>query len=442
MATEKVHKREGSRQLKAAQSPTMEVEGGTLAPPAFSLAASPAQRKQSNDSMEESEQEKDSTEAGGRILSTAGGATPPPFTPSGPETPGITQRKSTPENFRPDFAKHSESLQQNNGGLPAQLKSGMESISGVDLSDVNVHYNSAKPAQLQAHAYAQGSDIHLGAGQEQHLPHEAWHVVQQKQGRVQPTTQLKGNVEVNDDPGLENEADVMGAKAMAKGVQLKAKEPASPSGNAKLSMVQRKASGPVQRVVQFESYFIGSAASIHIHVCGTQTHLKLTGHGRRTGILPNRQNNGYRHQDCKDALEELKTIKDAHGESTPYKDVEAWLKEQIELSSNDNDNDNANDNDNPNGNDNANDEVVDETLDYSFDNSKFENKPKKGAKGNNDDDDNESSKAVPEKKLTKQEQNAADKKKKEADRKANALIKGKPKKDDSSPDKSKGKNKK
>ena len=27
-------------------------------------------------------------------------------------------------------------------------------------------------------AYAQGSDIHLAPGQEQHLPHEAWHVVQ------------------------------------------------------------------------------------------------------------------------------------------------------------------------------------------------------------------------------------------------------------------------
>ncbi|MEM7041075.1 MAG: DUF4157 domain-containing protein [Bacteroidota bacterium] len=36
----------------------------------------------------------------------------------------------------------------------------------------------------QAHAYDQGTDIHIGPGQEKHLPHEAWHVVQQKQGRV------------------------------------------------------------------------------------------------------------------------------------------------------------------------------------------------------------------------------------------------------------------
>jgi|GEM_PF-5818319 len=104
--------------------------------------------------------------------------------------------------------------QKNDTGLPDKLKSGIEHLSGYSLNDVKVHYNSAKPAQLQAHAYAQGTDIHIASGQEKHLAHEAWHVVQQKQGRVQPTVQLKGNVNVNDDAGLENEADVMGAKAL------------------------------------------------------------------------------------------------------------------------------------------------------------------------------------------------------------------------------------
>lgn len=102
--------------------------------------------------------------------------------------------------------------QENNTGLPFQLKAGIESLSGYSLDDVKVHYNSSKPAQLQAHAYAQGSDIHVAPGQETHLPHEAWHVVQQKQGRVKPTMQLQGTA-VNDDAGLENEADVMGQKA-------------------------------------------------------------------------------------------------------------------------------------------------------------------------------------------------------------------------------------
>ncbi len=102
---------------------------------------------------------------------------------------------------------------KNNTGLPDNLKSGIENLSGYSMDDVKVHYNSDKPAQLQAHAYAQGTEIHLASGQEKHLPHEAWHVVQQKQGRVKPTMQMKGKMKVNDDAGLEKEADVMGAKA-------------------------------------------------------------------------------------------------------------------------------------------------------------------------------------------------------------------------------------
>ncbi len=101
-----------------------------------------------------------------------------------------------------------------NTGLPDNLKSGIENLSGYSMDDVQVHYNSDKPAQLQAYAYAQGTDIHVGPGQEKHLPHEARHVVQQKQGRVQPIMQMKGNVNVNDDAGLEREADIMGEKAV------------------------------------------------------------------------------------------------------------------------------------------------------------------------------------------------------------------------------------
>lgn len=100
----------------------------------------------------------------------------------------------------------------NNTGLPDSLKTGIERFSGYAMDDVKVHYNSNKPAQLQAHAYAQGTEIHLGPGQEKHLPHEAWHVAQQKQGRVKPTVQMKGKVNINDEASLEKEADVMGKK--------------------------------------------------------------------------------------------------------------------------------------------------------------------------------------------------------------------------------------
>lgn len=109
----------------------------------------------------------------------------------------------------------------NKTGLSDNLKSGIENLSGFSMDDVKVHYNSNKPAQLQAHAYAQGTDIHIGPGQEKHLPHEAWHVVQQKQGRVKPTTQLKA-FNINDDARLEKEADVMGDKALQGKMLLKA----------------------------------------------------------------------------------------------------------------------------------------------------------------------------------------------------------------------------
>lgn len=106
------------------------------------------------------------------------------------------------------------SAPSNQTGIPNPLKSGIELLSGFSLDGVKVHFNSSQPAQLHAHAYAQGTDIHVAPGQEKHLPHEAWHIVQQKQGRVKPTTQLNGDVPVNDDLGLENEADVMGTKAL------------------------------------------------------------------------------------------------------------------------------------------------------------------------------------------------------------------------------------
>lgn len=110
--------------------------------------------------------------------------------------------------------KSDTTMQQkpNETGMPDNLKAGVESLSGFAMDDVRVHYNSDKPATVQALAYTQGTDIHVAPGQEQHLPHEAWHVAQQMAGRVEPTTEI-GGMPVNDNAGLEHEADVMGAKA-------------------------------------------------------------------------------------------------------------------------------------------------------------------------------------------------------------------------------------
>ena len=143
---------------------------------------------------------------------------------------------------------------ENNTGLPDTLKTGMEHLSGMSLGDVKVHRNSDKPAQLQAHAYAQGTDIHLGPGQEKHLPHEAWHVIQQKQGRVKPTMQMKGKININDDAGLEKEADFMGNKALytnsTEQIQLK-------NSNSSDSTIQRQVMSTDEFITQSKSTFSG-----------------------------------------------------------------------------------------------------------------------------------------------------------------------------------------
>ncbi len=119
------------------------------------------------------------------------------------------QRKADMAN---NAAQRKEAPRPNNTGMPDNLKSGIESLSGFSMDDVRVHYNSSKPATVQALAYTQGTDIHVAPGQEKHLPHEAWHVAQQMAGRVSPTTNING-MPVNDNAGLEHEADVMGEKA-------------------------------------------------------------------------------------------------------------------------------------------------------------------------------------------------------------------------------------
>ena len=94
--------------------------------------------------------------------------------------------------------KFEEPVQKKNEtGMPDNLKAGIEDLSGFAMDDVRVHYNSDKPATVQALAYTQGTD---------------WHVAQQMAGRVEPTTEM-GGLPVNDNVGLEHEADVMGARA-------------------------------------------------------------------------------------------------------------------------------------------------------------------------------------------------------------------------------------
>jgi hypothetical protein len=156
---------------------------------------------------------------------------------AGPNGGALTQLAST-LNAAPPVQRLAQRA-ANRTGLPDHVKSGVEALSGMSMDHVRVHYNSPKPAQLNAHAYAQGSDIHVAPGQAHHVPHEAWHVVQQAQGRVRATTQLKGGVALNDDAGLEREADRMGALAVQRA--------ALPGGRASSPAALRVPAAPVSQ---------------------------------------------------------------------------------------------------------------------------------------------------------------------------------------------------
>jgi len=160
------------------------------------------------------------------------------------QSPDSVQRKSgqsSAQVFEDNRESNAIQRKPNRTGLPDNLKSGMESLSGKSLDHVKVHYNSSKPAAVQAHAYAQGSDIHLASGQEKHLPHELGHVVQQMEGRVKPTTSV-GGMAVNDNPSLENEATEMGNRALKKkGIELTPKTtPETTDSQFIIPLAQRK----------------------------------------------------------------------------------------------------------------------------------------------------------------------------------------------------------
>ena len=153
-------------------------------------------------------------------------------------------------NQRP-AAKASAAGQGNDTGLPADLKAGMEHVSGLPMDDVRVAYDSPLPAQLHGEATTQRTNIHIATGQEHHLPHELGHVVQQKQGRVSATTHI-GKVPVNASPLMEQDADQIGAKALA------VTHPVAP--------VQRRAQSTTGGVVQRATGTLSAAKGIGISV--------------------------------------------------------------------------------------------------------------------------------------------------------------------------------
>lgn len=161
-------------------------------------------------------------------------------------------------------------------GLPWQLKRGIESLSGHNMDDVVLHRNSSAPAQLNAHAFARGNEIHLAPGQEKHLPHEAWHIAQQKQGRVKPTLQLKNKVAINDDSELESEADIMGEKAMNLG-----QNELTDATQLKTTSIKQ---GVAQCVLNYNNPII-AADIVDIKQLGGKLLFKLTGNNQDAVIV-------------------------------------------------------------------------------------------------------------------------------------------------------------
>jgi Domain of unknown function (DUF4157) len=134
------------------------------------------------------------------------------------------------------------------GALPDGIASAVHDMSHVDISATRVHYDSTEPSRIAARAFTRGDDIYLSPGQERHLPHESWHVVQQRQGRVPSTTSLRGAA-VNDDPALEHEADTMATKIRRSTAALPAVLSAARPG-VETRQARRLASSPAGGVVQ------------------------------------------------------------------------------------------------------------------------------------------------------------------------------------------------
>lgn len=140
-------------------------------------------------------------------------------------------------------------------GLPEGLRASVERLSGQAMDDVEVHRDSSQPGRVRADAFTRGASIHLAPGQERHLPHEAWHVVQQKQGRVRPTLRENGFA-VNDDAVLEREADVMGARAVRMAGRSVTGSGSGPRGSGRARAEPggdlAGAAQPIQRAIHFE----------------------------------------------------------------------------------------------------------------------------------------------------------------------------------------------
>jgi DNA ligase-1 len=106
---------------------------------------------------------------------------------------GRRKQEAAPVNN--DASLEAEADAMGAAALSPALESGIEALSGVSMGGVQVHTDSLEPASVHAEAFANGSEIHSGPGQEGHLPHEACLVVQPAQQHVAPVPRLHAYLE-------------------------------------------------------------------------------------------------------------------------------------------------------------------------------------------------------------------------------------------------------
>ncbi len=108
-----------------------------------------------------------------------------------------------------------------NEDLPEDFQTKMESSFGEDFSNVKINKDSKDANELDALAFTQGNNIHFKNGEfdssskngQELIAHELSHVVQQRHRDI-GTTHKENNYDVNDNEGLEKEADINAKKAV------------------------------------------------------------------------------------------------------------------------------------------------------------------------------------------------------------------------------------
>lgn len=125
----------------------------------------------------------------------------------------------TPDENPPD-GEDEDSIETSENSQSEVLES-MERAFGTSFSSVKIITDSQEAVDLGAKAFTMGESIYFAPGfyrpntaeGKKLLAHELTHVVQQREGRVQPTTEKQG-FQINDNQNLEDEADRRGNLAV------------------------------------------------------------------------------------------------------------------------------------------------------------------------------------------------------------------------------------